>query len=184
MHSLRESVLGLAVFCAACFAGEAGFSQYATPSVQAVQSSPTDILQALLPKATDGSRGVNRTQPTSEMSAEAPKATLLIAFEENTGRLTVEGMRTIAALAQAMQDPRLQGAKFQIAAHGFAAADPQLQTRTSRRAQIVAEHLAGFYNIDIYNLSSIGLGAQYLVNPGDSNDPLNNRIEVFNLSAN
>lgn len=175
----------VACFAVSLFLSGPGLNaQYAPPSQPEVHRTADQILAALSPDPND-TRGLGRIDaPNGQAQApDTPKATLLVEFEAETDRLTVQGMRTLQQLALAMQQPQLQGASFQIASHAFAEGDPQLQVRTTRRAQVIAEHLAGFYNIDIYRLNSIGMGAQMMINTQNWTDPINNRIEVFNMSA-
>ena len=156
-------------------------AQYAAPQIPTFHVSAEDMRAALLPVSEN--RGVGRVKDNAPNSTGAPKATLMVSFEDGTDRLTVEGMKTLRTLAFVLQDPGLSNADLQIAVHAYAAGDPQLQIRTTRRAQTIAEHLAGFYSVDPARLAPLGLGAQHLVNATNPADPMNNRIEIFNLSA-
>ena len=172
------TVIGLVVTAS----GQSAKAQYQVQERPAIHASATQMRDALLPR-TGEMRGVGRTQPEAASPHQSPTATLVVAFEAGTDRLTLEGMRTLQSLAYALNDSRLQGAQFQIAAHSYTPADPQVQVRTSRRAQTIRAHLAGFYQVDENRLQAIGLGAQHAVNFDNPADPLNDRIEIINMSA-
>lgn len=159
-------------------------AQYATAELPSVQNTTAEILDVLLPEQqTDQTRGISREAPGSQVDLDAPKATLLVEFETGTDFLSVNGMKTLRELSLALTDNRLAGYRFQIAAHGYATADPQLQVRTARRAQQIVEHLAAFYPINVGALQPIGVGARYVLNLESPNDPMNFRIEVFRITG-
>lgn len=159
-------------------------AQYAAAERPAVQKTTAEILEALLPELVDPkTRGITRDNAAPQVQLDAPKATLFVAFEEGTEMLTVEGMRMLRELSTALTDPRLADYHFQIAAHSYATADPQIEVRTTRRAQQIAEHLAAFYQIDIYRLQPIGVGARYVLAAQSPDDPINYRIEVFRIAG-
>lgn len=162
------------------FAPQGAQAQYAAPAAPTVHATAEQILAALLPKE-EATRGIKRDQTGFAPPTDAPKATILVSFDEETNWLSVEGMKTLRELSVALMDPKLQNSAFQIAAHGYAAGDPQLQVKTARRAQMISEHLAAFYAIDVSRLQPIGVGAQNVLNLNAPEDPINFRIEVFNL---
>ncbi len=141
------------------------------------------MVAALLPVAVE--RGVGRpTGGTASggIPAALPTAQLLVNFEGDSPRLTVEGMRTLRTLARALEDPRLAGSRIEVVGHAFIPAAPLSSTPVSaRRAQTVAEHLVGFYGINPALVSSRGVGA--LQAQGAPENPLNQRIEIVNLGG-
>jgi outer membrane protein OmpA-like peptidoglycan-associated protein len=113
----------------------------------------------------------------------APSQDLLIAFDGNTHRLTVSGMKVLRVLGVALADARLARTRIQIAGHAYLPGDPLLgQTLSLKRAQAVADHLATFYGIAPGRLDPMGYGAARPLDPNAPASPLNQRIEVINLS--
>jgi outer membrane protein OmpA-like peptidoglycan-associated protein len=113
----------------------------------------------------------------------APSQDLLVAFEGGTHRLTVHGMTVLRVVGVALRDPRVDHMRVQIAGHAFAPGDPLIgQSLSEKRAQAVADHLAMFYGIAPDVLVPLGYGASRLIDRSNPASPLNQRIQVINLS--
>lgn len=122
----------------------------------------------------------------ADRSISAPPATgaeqsidLLVGFEGNTHILTIAGMKTLRTLATALTDSSLKTAQFAIVAHAYLPRQPGAALPLStRRAQAIAEHLTGFYNLTANRFSAVtGVGAAEIRSP-NVNDPMNQRIEI------
>lgn len=156
-----------------------------TGSVHA--SSLDQIVNALLP-ATADSRGLQRAETVQSnaiaQNGSMPTATLIVSFNPEGHILTVDGMRQLRTLAKALEDPRLASSQFQIRAYAYTPSSPGIaQPLSSRRAQSIFEHLDGFYGIGADKVLGIqGLGASD-VNLGNPSDPLNQRVEIVNISV-
>lgn len=155
----------------------------AAPSVSLAQEvTIAEIVGGLTPPPAP-TRGIKRDNSGTVLEG-LPSVSLVVGFEGNTHRLTVEGMKALRTLAAALNGPGFEGEQFQIAAHAFLPSDPvSSQPVSSRRAQVVAEHLAGFYGIDPTRMRVVGLGATAMHDAGNPADPLNQRIEVTNLGS-
>jgi len=111
-----------------------------------------------------------------------PASSLQVAFTENSALLTVEGMKSLREVALAIGHERLQGDRFQVAAHFVSSNDPNSALRLSaKRAQAVVEHLATFYGIDRARLIPVGYGASKPIDQANFASPLNTRIELINV---
>lgn len=149
-----------------------------------------EIIDALAAPSATSDRGIGRPHSGSAGSAGAaamdadgqpPKVQLVVGFDGDTHRLTIEGMKTLRMLAWALGQPELQDARLEVVGHAFVAAAPTASLPVSaRRAQTVAEHLSGFYGVDPSRLTVRGVGAVEYASP-DPADPMNQRIEIVNV---
>jgi len=137
------------------------------------EDSPDDLVAALAQPPV-ASRSASPQTP-------ARGADLIVAFEGQTHRLTVAGMRTLRTLAAALQNASMRDRRFAIIGHAYVPNQPTAALPLSaQRARAVADHLAGFYGIDPARLAEVrGEGADQLRST-DPADPMNNRIEVVN----
>ncbi len=116
-----------------------------------------------------------------EGTGQPRKVQLVVGFDGDTHRLTVEGMKTLRMLAFALKQPELQDVRLEVVGHAFVAAAPTTSLPvSSRRAQTVAEHLSGFYGMAPARLTARGVGSLEYASP-DPADPMNQRIEIVNL---
>jgi outer membrane protein OmpA-like peptidoglycan-associated protein len=160
-------------------------------SAQTVTSE--DIIKALLPAQSGGAvRSFRKKEPhpyrgisiEGELppEVELPRINLTVNFEFDSASLTNDGILTLQALGQALQDPRLRNMRFQIAGHtdqrGTAYYNQQL---SQRRALTVAEFLAAFYGIPRDRLYPVGYGERRPVDPYNPASGLNRRVEIINV---
>lgn len=167
----------LCLLCAAAV----GFAGWTLPA--AAQEIPiAAIVEGLTPPPGEApTRGIKRDNAGTVLEG-LPSVDVVVGFEGDSHRLTIAGMRALRTLAAALNGPGFAGERFQIAGHSYLPNDPvSSQPVSARRAQVVAEHLAGFYGIDPARMVVVGVGATDLRNSSNPSDPLNQRIEVTNL---
>ncbi|EAV42214.1 possible outer membrane protein OprF [Stappia aggregata IAM 12614] len=161
--------------------------------VSAQTVTPDQIIKALLP---DGgapkSRSMRKQEPhpfrgisiEGQLPPEVvlPRINLTVNFEFDSASLTNDGILTLQALGQALQDPRLKNMRFQIAGHTDlrGTADYNLDL-SKRRAFMVAEFLAAFYTIPRGQLVPVGYGESRPVDPGNPSSGRNRRVEIINV---
>ncbi|AMN52279.1 hypothetical protein ACP90_07330 [Labrenzia sp. CP4] len=161
--------------------------------VSAQSVTPDQIINALLPDAgAPKSRSMRKQEPHPfrgisiegqlPPEVELPRINLTVNFEFDSASLTNDGILTLQALGQALQDPRLRNMRFQIAGHtdlrGTSAYNLDL---SKRRAFMVAEFLAAFYTIPRERLVPVGYGESRPVDPGDPASGRNRRVEIINV---
>lgn len=112
---------------------------------------------------------------------DLPAHTIYVQFEPGGHMIAYEGMSALRSIAAAMLDPDLGDFTFQVGAHMPAANDAL--PISSRRAQIVVDHLVTFYGIPKENLIPMGYGNMKLANPTAPADALNERIEFINVTS-
>jgi len=182
---VRKLFAGLAIAAATILGTSYG--------VPAQTVSTEDIIKALLPAQPGGTvRSFRKKEPhpyrgisiEGELppEVELPRINLTVNFEFDSASLTNDGILTLQALGQALQDPRLRAMRFQIAGHtdqrGTAHYNQQL---SQRRALIVAEFLAAFYSIPRDRLYPVGYGERRPVDPYNPASGLNRRVEIINV---
>ncbi|MCK7612552.1 OmpA family protein [Roseibium sediminicola] len=161
--------------------------------VSAQTVSREDIIQALLPKASGDKVRSFRKQEAHPLrgisiegqlppEADLPRINLTVNFEFDSASLTNDGILTLQALGDALQDPRLRNMSFQIAGHtdlrGTAAYNLDL---SNRRAFMVAEFLSAFYSIPRDRLVPVGYGESRPVDPANPESGRNRRVEIINV---
>lgn len=163
------------------------FSLGQTASAQQSAFQVDAIVQTL--GAGQATRSLANNPATAMLSADQfippgydfPSHTMYIPFEKDTHMISYEGMSALRSIAAVMLDPNLKGAKFQVGAH--LAQSSTALPMSSRRAQVVVEHLTTFYKIPREMLIPVGYGNMKLANPTAPADPLNERIEFINVSS-
>ena len=127
-------------------------------------------------------RGIQRNKPIPEF-IDLPKTQLVVPFEGQTHRLTEPGMRALRSIGSALKDPRLVGSTFQIGSHVYVQGDNSAsQTLATRRANAIVEHLSVFYGFESGTLVAVGYGATSPFDISQAAHPMNQRIEIVNLS--
>jgi outer membrane protein OmpA-like peptidoglycan-associated protein len=171
----------------------AGAAFGTVPAVLAGDATPSAdaIVDALLPEKTGPVTRSLAKSVTRGISIEGelpadldlPKINLTINFEFDSARLTNDGMLTLKALGQALNDKKLAGMQFQIAGHTDDVGTEQYnQDLSERRARAVVTHLVSFYGIAADRLKPVGYGKKQLAVPGDPKAAANRRVVVINLA--
>lgn len=113
-----------------------------------------------------------------------PTINLQIEFAQGGHVLTIEGMRSLRALALTLKDPKLADGVFQIGGHYVNPRDPiASQPISHRRAAAVVEHLIAFYDVPADRIAPYGYGQTKLLDPTNPQNPMNTRIEIINLTT-
>lgn len=117
--------------------------------------------------------------------AGLPSVDLRVQFDFNSATVTPEGQELVKTLAQALKNPKLQGAKFLVGGHTDAKGSEEFnQGLSERRAQAVRDLLVKAHGVAPDKVVSMGFGKRQLANAKDPEDGVNRRVEVVNLSAN
>jgi outer membrane protein OmpA-like peptidoglycan-associated protein len=169
------------------------FSQQQSGSSNQVTTE--DIVRSLLLPAADLNDGeVTRSFKTRSILPHDPKlvkpagvATFddqSIHFALNSASLDESSRGTLAKLAEAMADPRLEGQTFGISGHTDALGDENYNLELSRRrAESVQAYLITNFGIESSRLFTNGHGKAKLLNKADPLSAENRRVEIRNLGA-
>ena len=113
-----------------------------------------------------------------------PSIDLRIPFDYNSANVTPQGQDVLKTLAQALQNPKLEGSKFLIGGHTDAKGSEDFnQSLSDRRAKAVREFLISAHRISPDRLVSMGFGKRQLADPKKPEDGVNRRVEIVNLTG-
>lgn len=150
----------------------------------AQEMSAGDIVKALTPKKPGVTRSLSDRglQVTQADAAAAPSIDMRVQFAYDSADLENEAELTLAALGQALSDPRLINYRFEIVGHtdakGSAAYNLDL---SKRRAASVVDYLVANYNLPADRIVAIGKGESDPANPVDPEAAENRRVEIVNI---
>ena len=148
-----------------------------------VAFSDADIAAILDTSAAPKKRGLKPGEGTAEPEPGAKGSGVIpdlqIHFATGSAKVSPEAQQQLAALARAMQFPRLQDLRFEIAGHTDARGSEQMnQLLSQRRAASVVEFLTQGYSIAPDRLEAVGYGEAQLADPADPASGKNRRVEV------
>ena len=152
-------------------------------STMASRSARPSIAAILDTSAVAAKRGLKAGEGTAEPEPGAKGSGVIpdlqIHFATGSAKVSPEAQQQLAALARAMQFPRLQDLRFEIAGHTDARGSEQMnQLLSQRRAAAVVEFLTQGYSIAPDRLEAVGYGEAQLADPADPASGKNRRVEV------
>lgn len=195
MHMKRQIVRGLVAMAALLPTG--ALAEIAKPAFSA------DEIAAMLDQGSDGNvafsagaiaeildtspvaetrglnpgEGVAESEPGAKGSGVIPD--LQITFATGSAQISAEAQQQLGALGRAMQFPRLENLRFEIAGHTDARGSDQMnQLLSQRRAAAVVEFLTQEYSIGPQRLRPIGYGEAQLADPMNPASGKNRRVEI------
>lgn len=179
---MRSVVLAGATGLAIC--GGAAVAQTMLPAVDS-------MVAALQPEAAGplvrSIAGAGTVPFTAEQPIPAgfdfPAVSVQVGFDAGSHVLTTEGMTALRAIAAALLDDSLDGARFQVGAHVVQGSGLDAMPVSARRAAVVAEHLAVFYGIPADRLVPLGYGNTKPLDALAPASPVNERIDFINVTA-
>jgi len=111
-----------------------------------------------------------------------PVIDISVEFQDGSHMLTTNGMMALRSVAAALQDPRIEADRFQVGGVVVSESDPVGAVRlSSKRAQVVVEHLNTFYDIAPDRLFAVGYGSANPIDPNFPTAATNTRIRLTNL---
>ncbi len=114
--------------------------------------------------------------------AAASSVDLTVPFGFDSAELTSDGAAVLAALAAALKDPALAGAKFRIAGHTDGkGTDAYNDALSSRRAEAARRYLVEQGGVDPARLSTVGFGRRQLYDAANPMAASNRRVQVIRL---
>lgn len=149
---------------------------------EAVAQMPSseDIVRKLAPAPL--TRSVRGVTVSPGQTPAVPSIDLNVLFDFDSARLQTDGTLVLDRLGAALKDPRLAGARFEVAGHtdGVGAKDYN-QKLSELRAKAVLDYLTRKFGVAPERLVAVGFGSSRLRNPGNPADGANRRVQITNL---
>lgn len=108
--------------------------------------------------------------------------TVQIQFALNSAVIKPESYATIGSIADALHHPILWGYRFLVVGNTDTTGNRKANLELSQqRADAVMEALVNLYKVDPARLEAVGLGQEALQTPNDPTNPINRRVQIFNI---
>ncbi|MBN8891461.1 MAG: hypothetical protein ABS99_05935 [Acetobacteraceae bacterium SCN 69-10] len=184
MHMLMAAASALTVLAAAPAARAADPCAGGLAAARIVDCLKPDGLAG----ATRGIRAPAKSGTTQPPAAAAetqmPTVNLLVPFDLDSAALTVPGRAALDALASALNDPALSGARFQIGGHTDATGTAEHNMVLSQqRAEAALNYLVSHAGIEASRLTAVGFGSTHLYNAAAPDAAINRRVQVSRLGS-
>ncbi|WP_414594188.1 OmpA family protein [Ancylobacter sp. G4_0304] len=161
-------------------------SQILQGLTQATSDEPTITAQILRQMAQEA---VAKDLPmTTDKSTIAQKLdnlaqiTVQIQFALNSAIIRPESYATIGSIADALHHPILRGYRFLVVGNTDTTGTRKHNLELSQqRADAIMEALVNLYRVDAARLEAAGLGQEALETPDQPTNPVNRRVQVFNI---
>lgn len=153
---------------------------------QATDDEPTITARILRQMAQQAV--ANNVPLTTDKSTIAQKLdnlaqiTVQIQFALNSAIIRPESYTTIGSIADALHHPILGGYRFLVVGNTDTTGSRKHNLELSQqRADAIVEALATVYGVASARLEAAGLGQEALQTPNDPTNPVNRRVQVFNI---
>ncbi len=111
-----------------------------------------------------------------------PAVGLDIKFKLNSAQLTPDAKETIKQLAAAMRSSTLEKYHFLVEGHTDSTGSAEHNLTLSKsRAEAVRSQLLKVYGVAPTRLEAVGRGQTQPLDPADSKNPANRRVQVVNI---
>ena len=129
-----------------------------------------------------------RTQATASGSRDlvvvpyagngAPSVALDVRFGTGSDRLSAEDRKLLDSLAKALNDPRLESARFALAGHTDATGDDKVNLELSCARAIAARLYLISKGVSASRLAGYGFGSQKPIEATNADSATNRRVEI------
>ena len=110
--------------------------------------------------------------------------TVQIQFALNSSIIRPESYATLGSIADAMHHPILWNYKFVVVGNTDATGTRAYNLKLSQeRADAIVQALVVLYRVSPDRLQALGLGQEALQVPGKPDDPINRRVQIFNIGT-
>ncbi|MBS7540811.1 OmpA family protein [Ancylobacter lacus] len=110
--------------------------------------------------------------------------TVQIQFALNSAIIRPESYEAIGSIADAMHHPILWNYRFAVVGNTDATGTRAYNLKLSQeRAQAIVDALVTLYRVDPARLEAVGLGQEALQNAKNPDDPINRRVQIFNIGT-
>ncbi|GGF66833.1 membrane protein [Azorhizobium oxalatiphilum] len=190
--AVRGASLAALVLCLTAIGGGAS-AQTDLSNAQIVQGlqnltqdapavTAASLRQAALDRATMHSGPASQRPPLAIQLDKLAQINVQIQFKLNSAIILPESYATIGSVADALHNPVLLGYKFIITGNTDTTGTRQTNLKLSQeRADAVMEALTTTFNVNPARLEAVGLGEEALLDSKNSENPINRRVQIFNV---
>jgi outer membrane protein OmpA-like peptidoglycan-associated protein len=171
-----------ALVVAAAFAlAPAAWAQQPGKVIDQKDVNEDSLVNMLTPQVV--SRSIKVTRDGQPVQTPPPSASLLITFETGSAKLTPEAQKSLAVVARALKNEKLDSYKFAVEGHADPRGNADANLKLSQqRAESVAAFLAEQQKIDVARLKPVGKGQAELMNTSNPAAPENRRVTIKTLT--
>lgn len=124
---------------------------------------------------------LNKSEIAKQLDKLA-QITVQIQFALDSAIIRPQSYATIGSIADALHHPILMGYRFLVVGNtdttGSRAHNLEL---SQQRADAIVEALVNLYRVEPARLEAVGLGQEALQTPNDPTNPVNRRVQIFNI---
>ncbi|MDQ0513339.1 OmpA family protein [Ancylobacter amanitiformis] len=127
--------------------------------------------------------GLNKSAIAQKLDKLA-QITVQIQFALNSSIIRPESYGTLGSIADAMHHPILWNYKFVVVGNTDATGTRAYNLKLSQeRADAIVQALVTLFRVSPDRLEALGLGQEALQVPGKPDDPINRRVQIFNIGT-
>ncbi|MBB3773965.1 outer membrane protein OmpA-like peptidoglycan-associated protein [Angulomicrobium tetraedrale] len=127
--------------------------------------------------------GLNKSAIAQKLDKLA-QITVQIQFALNSSIIRPESYGTLGSIADAMHHPILWNYKFVVVGNTDATGTRAYNLKLSQeRADAIVQALVTLFRVSPDRLQALGLGQEALQVPGKPDDPINRRVQIFNIGT-
>lgn len=158
-----------------------GLSQVTTdePTItaQILRRMAQDAAAQNLPMTTDRSTIAQKLDDLAQITVQ-------IQFALNSAIIRPQSYATIGSIADALHHPILLGYRFLVVGNTDTTGGRKHNLELSQqRADAIMEALVNLYRVDAARLEAAGLGQEALETPSQPTNPVNRRVQIFNIGV-
>lgn len=148
-----------------------------TLTAEALRRMAADAVASNAPLSLDKSAIAKRLDKLAQITVQ-------IQFALNSSIIRPESYSTLGSIADALHHPILWNYRFVVVgntdATGTRAANLKL---SQQRAEAIVEALSTTFGVAANRLEAVGLGQEALQVPSKPDDPINRRVQIFNIGT-
>jgi len=146
-------------------------------TAEALRRMAADAVAANAPLTLDKSAIARRLDKLAQITVQ-------IQFALNSSIIRPESYATLGSIADALHHPILWNYRFAVVGNTDATGTRAYNLKLSQeRADAIVQALSTTFGVSANRLEAVGLGQEALQVPGKPDDPINRRVQIFNIGT-